>query len=220
MILRLMAPELIWRLTNDNVAVAVNSGRLRACFGQGTDSIFGGQMFRLILAGLTVAVAISAAQANTYDWTFTGSVTGSGSLMTQGSCGTGCETITAIGGTFAGVQIDALLPSGTWPGPTVGSNDNQLFPTSPSYLDFSGVSFSRISASNANIYWDSPLSTYGFCLVDAPSCGVGNTGVFSIAPVVGVPGPIVGAGLPGILFAGGGLLAWWRRKRKNALLTV
>ena len=64
--------------------------------------------------------------------------------------------------------------------------------------------------------------TYNIYGVAGDPADIGNVafgipGTTTLSPVgAPVPGPIAGAGIPGLVASCGGILGWWRRRRKKA----
>jgi hypothetical protein len=168
-------------------------------------------VYKLLMAGVLFASASlnfgpSVALADTYNWSFNGGSTNnySGSLIT-GAADMGGFDITSItgSGTINGSSV-------TITGPTHLESDNILFPNASPQLDVFGVSFVGSPGSvEVNISCVS-----GSCF-QFPAFG-STSGTFTATLVPSVPGPIAGAGLPGLILAGGGLLGWWRRRKKIA----
>jgi hypothetical protein len=73
-------------------------------------------------------------------------------------------------------------------------------------VDFGSLEVSRVRITSGNVALALGQLGPGVTVMDDFIYGEPNP----------VPGPIVGAGLPGLILAGGGLLAWWRRRQKIA----
>ena len=64
-----------------------------------------------------------------------------------------------------------------------------------------------------NSFTPDSLSFSTFYLSFQPGTNVTQTETLSFGAKA-VPSPIIGAGLPGLIVAGGGFLVWWRNKRR------
>jgi hypothetical protein len=68
------------------------------------------------------------------------------------------------------------------------------------------------SGNAATSFWIAGLNAPSECKPPGNDCNLTLVSVDTVP----IPGPIVGAGLPGLILACGGILAWWRRRQKIA----
>ena len=152
---------------------------------------------------LLAAVGAPAAHAGTvlFDFTVTGTSTGSGTFTTSTTGTPGQFDITGVTGVFDGITITGLFAPGGY-----DNNDNVLFSSSP-FFDFGGVSFSLASSPfSVNLYYD----TGAFYIDSGQNFITDSTSAISVTDAT-VPEP----GTGGLMMGATALLGLLLVKRKR-----
>jgi hypothetical protein len=179
------------------VTLTEQSGNVVAASGSGTLDLTGligpepgstsSGAFMTPNAGIIVTGPTMGLADNRYTG-FTGPTNfGSGGPLFDANSGTGDR----VGIDNAADVLALILPAGYVSGAPLSST-----------AIWNNFTFASLGVTPGTYVW-----TWGSGADDSFTLQIGPTSV---------PGPIAGAGLPGLIFAGGGLLSWWRRRQKRA----